>query len=180
MPTNKKVKVTVTTAEGNPRFLVEKGTSIKDINKIIRNKFGYNYNETRTARFPHEWISEEAGVVTEETLYLRQKIADIGVEKDNLLDEIDCLKKVVRKLKGELIARQIKINYVERTQKIDWIETPPEREDRIKARKSIQELAIRTILEHLEEKLASSLIKEIKRDEFVVEKDEEIELSSRL
>ena len=173
MPAAKRIKITVTSAEGNPKFLVDKGTQEHEIKRIIRHKFGYRYNAACTARFPHDWTSEEVSVADEENLYLKQKIADVGAEKDQLIAEISGLKKVIKRLKEELLTRQIKIGYLDRTKQLDWLETAPEREDRIKARKAIEALVLRETLAHLEEKLAKNFMEEIRRDEIVIEKDYE-------
>lgn len=152
--TKEKLKITVTSADGEPSFIVKEGTPIDKINKYIKEHYGVIKPEKRGQAFKkHEWISQKATPTEHLNLLQSQKIAELEEEVDREKTRNRELKKAIKNLEHCLTQAYTRICYIDRTQNFDWVENHPSKIDAIKGEERAKEIVIRLGLEQIEKEL---------------------------
>ena len=148
----KKLKITVTSAEGEPSFAVEEGTTLKEIEKQIKQTYGVIRPKRKGQAFTkHSWISQKATPDDLNTFHLNKQISDLE-EKIYKEKEVNkSLKKSIRALAQCLTQAHTRICYINRTQAFDWIENHPEKIDILNGKKKAEEILIRFKLNQIDE-----------------------------
>ena len=73
-----KLKITVTSAVGEPSFLVDEYTRGKEIDEYIRNMYGAQKPLKKGDQSKkHDWISQKSDRISDDSLYLREEMAEL-------------------------------------------------------------------------------------------------------
>jgi hypothetical protein len=148
----KKLKITVTSADGEPSFTVEEGTTIKEIEKRIRQDYGVIIPKKKGQAFKkHSWISQKATPDDLNIFHLNKQISDLEEKIYEEKERNKDLRKAIRDLTQCLIQAHTRICYINRTQEFDWVENHPEKVDILNGKKKAEEILIRFKLDQIEE-----------------------------
>lgn len=150
----KSLKITVTTASGEPSFIIRADASIEAIEEMILNKYGLQeISKKGKKRIKHEWTSETTNRRVDPELFLRKKISILDENLDAQITENKELRKAIKNLIKCLRQAHTKICYIDRIQEFNWIENHPKKEDVKCAEKRVEEILLRLKLEEIEKKI---------------------------
>ena len=148
----KKLKITVTSADGEPSFTIEEGTAIKEIEKQIEKDYGVIKPKKKGQPFKkHEWISQKATPDDINVFRLNKQISGLEEKIYKEKERNKDLRKAIRDLTQCLIQAHTRICYINRTQEFDWVENHPEKVDILNGKKKAEEILIRFKLNQIDE-----------------------------
>jgi hypothetical protein len=147
----KRLKITVTSAEGEPSFTVDEGTTTKEIEKQIKEKYGVIKPKKKGQAFvKHNWISQRATPEDHLNFLLNKQLSELEEKLWEEKEKNKNLKKVIKDLMQCLIQAHTRICYIDRTQEFDWIENHPEKIDITNGKKKAEEILIRFKLNQID------------------------------
>ena len=147
----KRLKITVTSADGEPSFTVDEGTTIKEIENLIKERYGVIKPKKKGQAFvKHSWISQKATPNDHLNFLLNKQLSELEEKLWKEKEKNKNLKKSIRDLTQCLTQAHTRICYINRTQEFDWVENHPSKIDIINGKKKAEEILIRFKLNQIE------------------------------
>ncbi|MCK9458773.1 MAG: hypothetical protein M0R80_03975 [Proteobacteria bacterium] len=146
-----KIKITITSIDREPSFLVDEYTSSREIEEYIKNRYGAQAPPKKGMQAKkHEWISQKSERTRDNSLYLEEEISQLREQIALQEREEKRLKQAIKNLNKCLVQAHTKIYYIDRTQNINWLDNVPSKEDIKSAKLKTEEILIRLKLEDIE------------------------------
>jgi hypothetical protein len=134
---------------------VDEYTRDKEIDEYIRNMYGTQKPIKKGDQSKkHDWISQKSNKISDDSLYLREEMAELREQIALQEKEEKRLKKAINNLNKCLVQAHTKISYIDRSQEINWLENIPSKEDIKSAKIKVEAILIKLKLEDIEKEVS--------------------------